>query len=276
LSLSPDVIDAMVANGATVEMLAAVMKAELAAIEKERAVAQAEAQARRAAAAEKKRRQRAERPPVSPGRPAMSLDVPGTDGDMPGRPETSPETKVSPTPPSKTQTPEFTPPIVPPTNGGAGEFELVGGDAPAKPRSRGEAPPSAAEMARFEAWWRVWQNRKARQAAIPAFVRVIRAGVADDVLIAAAESYFADLKVSGYSAAHPATWLNGRRWEDEVGGAPAGEATSPERWRLMVQFFSEGTPWPENHGPEPGKPGCRAPPEILAEFNFHQHHRSAA
>lgn len=265
MSLSPEVIDAMVANGASAEMLAAVMKAELATIAKQRAEAEAAILARRASAAEKKRRQRAQHVPACPD---LSPGHVGTSLDIEGRPETPPETKVSPTPPSKTQTPKFTPPVVPPVFDGSQLVLPPAGTAKAKSRSRADAPPTDAELARFEAWWGVWQNRVARQAAIPAFVRAIRSGVTDAVLIAASQRYFAALKVSGYSAAHPATWLNGRRWEDEVECPVSADGTTPDRWRLMVQFFAEGTDWPAAHGPAPGSPGCRAPPDILAEFGF--------
>lgn len=88
MSLSPQVLDALLAAGATADMIVAAVKAELA--------VQAEADAlRRQKATEKKRRQR-----------AMSPVVPGTDGDEAGREGTAPDKEVSPTPPSRNYPPK--------------------------------------------------------------------------------------------------------------------------------------------------------------------------
>ena len=42
---------------------------------------------------------------------------------------------------------------------------------------------------------------------------------------------------------------------------------TPEVWRFMVQRFMDQGDW-EARGPEPGKPGCPVPSDILAEFGF--------
>jgi len=45
---------------------------------------------------------------------------------------------------------------------------------------------------------------------------------------------------------------------------PAPEA---DRWRKLVREFRANGYWPsDDAGPAPGRPGCRAPPEVLAEF----------
>lgn len=241
MSLSPDVIDAMVASGLTVDQLAAIVKADLVAEERRRsaeaeaqAIADAEAAAakieRRARDAAKKRRQRAAKGDDVPACPPMSPDVPGDNsgqvGTSRGHAGTPPETKVSPTPPSKTQTPTPLSPLkgtVPPTPNGqaadgvGGGFALTPGPTPNPPaKPKASDPPTTAELAQFEAWWRAWPNRVAKQAAVKAFVHVLRNDLASvETLIPATEAYTASLGVTGNHAAHPATWLNGRRWEDE-------------------------------------------------------------
>jgi len=88
VSLTPEVLDALLKAGATAEMIVAAVKAE--------AAAQAERDAdRRHKAAEKKRRQR-----------AVSRGQAGTDGDNEGRQGTSPDKEVSPTPPSRNYPPK--------------------------------------------------------------------------------------------------------------------------------------------------------------------------
>ncbi|WP_123834236.1 hypothetical protein [Methylobacterium currus] len=110
MSITPEMIDAMVAAGLTREQMATLMKA---------AIAQEEAEkvARRAKAAAKKRRQRAT------GKGNMSPDVPGTDGDMPGQKGTSGDGggHGSPTPldvPRPSPTPHPTP-LKPPAHSGS-------------------------------------------------------------------------------------------------------------------------------------------------------------
>ncbi len=67
---------------------------------------------------------------------------------------------------------------------------------------------------------------------------------------------------------HAATWLNQRRFET----LDAGRAEiAPEVWRIWVKRFQDDGGWPRHeHGPPPGRAGCRCPAEILAEFGYTQ------
>lgn len=59
--------------------------------------------------------------------------------------------------------------------------------------------------------------------------------------------------------------------DDATEPKPAVVAIDPElqRWRTRVREFTKNRWWEEtNWGPRPGKPGCLAPTEILAEFGF--------
>lgn len=109
MSLSPESLDALVAAGATAEMIAAVVKAEMAAAEKKKAE-------RRASAAERQRRKRE--------RDAKSRDV--TDVHAESRDVTRDSANPSLSPPSSPEPPSTTsnlsncPPIAPQKQGSGG------------------------------------------------------------------------------------------------------------------------------------------------------------
>lgn len=299
MSLSPEVIDALVAGGATVEMLAAVVKADLvaeerrcaeqAAGERERLAAEEEAdKERRARAAAKKRRQRSGGndgdvplcPPVSPDVPG---DMPGQVGTSRGQTGTPLETKVSPTPPSKTQTP-VTPPIVPP-RGDQGDDRTDGlfGEriSPKARRKQARALRLAGDVEFVQLWnvatplmrrrgksqevvYAAWEAAKARQ--LPALiVAALRRYVTED------EDVKRDMGQPGLQR-----WLADKAYDQWLATSDGVPGITDDRWRMMVEFFHEGTPWPPDLGPPPGQPGCRAPPAILAEFDQLSSHRSAA
>lgn len=70
-------------------------------------------------------------------------------------------------------------------------------------------------LLRFDDFWQVYPNRKARGAAVRAWKTAVKK--ADpDVIIAAAEAYARDPKRDPEFTAHGSTWLNGERWLDEV------------------------------------------------------------
>jgi hypothetical protein len=74
----------------------------------------------------------------------------------------------------------------------------------------------------------------------------------------------------------PAAW---RKWcRTEIARAPktatAALAARPaqpstDRWRKLVREFRANGYWPaDDAGPLPGRPGCRAPTAVLAEFGY--------
>jgi hypothetical protein len=73
----------------------------------------------------------------------------------------------------------------------------------------------------FTRFWAVYPLKKAKGDAWKAWPKAIKA--ADpEVIIAGVARYIAELRATGAYTAYPATWLNGRRWEDEP--AKAGNA----------------------------------------------------
>lgn len=90
-----------------------------------------------------------------------------------------------------------------------------------KRKSR-KAPPTDAERAEFEAWWRCYDNRVGKPVALDAFLAIRREAEAPslDLLCACASAYFVWLSTEqqrgrDISPCNPSTWLNQRRWEDQ-------------------------------------------------------------
>jgi hypothetical protein len=76
----------------------------------------------------------------------------------------------------------------------------------------------------FDRFWAIYPDRKAKPKARQAWDKAIKK-TDPEVIIVGVGRYIADLRQTGYAAAYPATWLNGRRWEDEP--ATAGNAGRP-------------------------------------------------
>lgn len=69
--------------------------------------------------------------------------------------------------------------------------------------------------------------------------------------------------------AKPHIWLRKKRWLDEDlrRPPPRVESTDDVKWRARLKAFSERGFWvPHLFGPEPGKPGCKAPSDLITEI----------
>lgn len=68
---------------------------------------------------------------------------------------------------------------------------------------------------------------------------------------------------------YPATWLNGRRFDDEITPAATAQraaADLPAEVLLKVcKLYADGVSWDQQLGPPPDKPGTRVPAAIWAE-----------
>jgi hypothetical protein len=73
-------------------------------------------------------------------------------------------------------------------------------------------PPSEPS---FEDFWRAYPRRVARGAAEKAWTKATKME-RPSVIVTAAEQYRDDTTRKPEFTAHPATWLNGKRWLDEI------------------------------------------------------------
>lgn len=81
-------------------------------------------------------------------------------------------------------------------------------------------PPSADDG--FAAFWAVWPRKVAREAAVKAWTKLAPDAALQAVILAAVarqRQWPQWVKDGGQYIPHPASWLNGRRWEDELNGA---------------------------------------------------------
>lgn len=108
---------------------------------------------------------------------------------------------------------------------------------PIFPDERAEPPIQADDG--FAAFWAVYPRHVAKMAAQRAWATATR-WTPPDVIVAAAASYAQQCagKDPKYIA-HPATWLNGRRWQDE-----AAEAAPPKPHGYEWANADPGTAFP--------------------------------
>lgn len=88
-------------------------------------------------------------------------------------------------------------------------------------------PDSNLDAQRFESFWKLYPNKKAKQTARTAWGKLQVDGTLYTTIMRAVtlQSKTEDwTKDGGKYVPHPATWLNGRRWEDEVKAAEPAEA----------------------------------------------------
>ena len=88
-------------------------------------------------------------------------------------------------------------------------------------------PDSNLDAQRFESFWKLYPNKKAKQTARTAWGKLQVDGKLYTTIMRAVtlQSKTEDwTKDGGKYVPHPATWLNGRRWEDEVKAAEPAEA----------------------------------------------------
>jgi hypothetical protein len=90
----------------------------------------------------------------------------------------------------------------------------------AAPSERGSAEGDAG----FDAFWEAFAYKKAKPNALKAWAKITPDAELLAKIVAAATAYRTSIADKSYQA-YPATWLNARRWEDEIiprsiGGAP--------------------------------------------------------
>jgi len=89
---------------------------------------------------------------------------------------------------------------------------------------KGKEESSRAALALFDEFWKAYPRKTDKANARKAWAKAIKKKPADQIITAAAA--YAATKPEPKYTAHPSTWLNGERWDDEQARAP----TEPTRW----------------------------------------------
>jgi hypothetical protein len=125
----------------------------------------------------------------------------------------------------------------------------------------------------FEDFWRAFPRRDGPNPRRPAerqFHALVAAGVDPAMLIAAARR-FAAAEAAKHTVGtrfvpQAMTWLAQERFADHVVDSAAGARTLDIA--EAVKLFARTGHWSKWAGPEPGLGGCRAPPELLAQYGL--------
>ncbi len=137
-----------------------------------------------------------------------------------------------------------------------------------------EAVASATVAVDFDKFKKEYPKRGASnpwQPALQLFNQAVKAGHDPEMIIAAAQAYREECnrnKITGTDkVAQAQTWLRQVRFldYDAPPEQPKEPAVPDENY---VKMFKQVGRWHHDYGPEPGKPGCRASPEILEQHGY--------
>lgn len=138
---------------------------------------------------------------------------------------------------------------------------------PVQPAKR-IAKPRPRKDDRFERFWSAYPRRVKRPDAEKAFAKAIKRAP-EDAILAGVERYKKS-KPDYADWAHPASWLNNDRWLDQYDMPPGPGlviGSADPGWRVMLELFCKTGNWSwAKTSPEPGQPGCKIPPTIIAEY----------
>lgn len=125
---------------------------------------------------------------------------------------------------------------------GAGRSLVLTPQQIEKPKKPVKAKPeniTAEEGAQFEVWWRVYPHKVSKQDGLLAFVNVLRfTDVEPPFLAERAQAYGAWLQATDTKPANAATWLNARRWEDELTIQPRHQHQPRGQWSSTASALS--------------------------------------
>lgn len=129
----------------------------------------------------------------------------------------------------------------------------------------------------FERFWVAHPNRglaphnrpNPKKPALERFRAAVRDGVDPEMLVRAAGAWArADRDEPRQTVAQAMTWLSQARWQQYGDAAAVVVVIGPDTWRERLgKYHGPGKFWPKHLGPAPGEPGCRVPPELLAELD---------
>lgn len=105
----------------------------------------------------------------------------------------------------------------------------------------------------FDKFWQAYPNRKAKANALKAWNKIkpdssLLAKILESLEVAKSSDGWK--KDGGKFIPHPATWLNGKRWEDEVGGGAPDEEILDPRAKAPPSWFKlpQGAKWTPGKG----------------------------
>jgi hypothetical protein len=157
------------------------------------------------------------------------------------------------------------------------------GVKPQKPEAKSQSSSLRSEDT-FDAFWRAYPKRDGDNPKAPAeqsYQRALRIASPDEIL-RGAKLYAAKHPNRSPYVAQAVTWLNQKRWRDELeaagpsgGERPAGwPSTLPDPDRVRTVWAAGN--WPSPWGPRPDEPGCMVPREILDSWQVHTPARNVA
>ncbi|MEI2388122.1 DUF1376 domain-containing protein [Breoghania sp. JC706] len=145
----------------------------------------------------------------------------------------------------------------------------------------GDARPKVDLDQKFEEFWQAYPKREGpnpKNPCVRKFKSAIKAGAEPDQMIQAARAYAAQMSGEPPKfVAQTQTWLNQKRWQDCTDAAQRRDAeqavtlngrtyTAQSIKRVVFETLTGARTWPaEKLGPEPGKPGCAIPSELVTE-----------
>jgi len=122
-----------------------------------------------------------------------------------------------------------------------GEISDAHGVKPISPNSSIEPSnrTSLVGIGGFDEFWHVYPRKEAKKAAVAAWGRAIRSA-SPDVIVAGALRYAMDPNREPEFTAHPATWLNQGRWDDEPLPAKGGKASGTKTFLEASTALASG------------------------------------
>lgn len=112
----------------------------------------------------------------------------------------------------------------------------------------------------FREWYLLYPRKVAPETAKRAYKLARKRGATREQLLAGVRNYIKECETREKRyIAHPATWLNGSRWEDENSAAES----FAEPWHQRMKMWKDSGIWLPMWGPKPGQPDCRVPASLL-------------
>ncbi|PTW62056.1 hypothetical protein C8N35_10189 [Breoghania corrubedonensis] len=150
-----------------------------------------------------------------------------------------------------------------------------------KPKTRKPGTPKPPEEYTdgFLTFWNAFppQQGGSKEQAFKNWWRAIHAGFSEQEILAGAKAYAEECcGREPRFIKRASNWITDRRWQDYAGLAPKPEVaavtlngrtyTAQSIKRVVFEALTGVRSWPADKlGPEPGKPGCAIPPELVAE-----------